>query len=112
MVRGVRIASLVTLWLVPLLIFVSALSSNWVTTWRTLGVPSMTPHFLDLSGFPAAIETLHQGGDPLVANPTDPMHRTMNYPEFGCTCFRQPELLAEAFRGWHSYSAPSTWLAS
>jgi hypothetical protein len=40
----------------------------------------MTPHFLDLSGFPAAIETLHQGGDPLVANPTDPMHRTMNYP--------------------------------
>jgi hypothetical protein len=80
MVRGVRIASLVTLWLVPLLIFVSALSSNWVTTWRTLGVPSMTPHFLDLSGLPAAIETLHQGGDPLVANPTDPMHRTMNYP--------------------------------
>jgi hypothetical protein len=80
MVRRVRIVTLVTLWLVPLLIFVSAFSSNWVTTWRTLGVPSMTPPFLDLQGIPGAIETLHQGGDPLVANPADPMHRTMNYP--------------------------------
>jgi hypothetical protein len=80
MVRGVRIASLVTLWLVPLLIFVSALSSNWVTTWRTLGVPSMTPHFLDLYLIPTGIETLHNGGDPLAANPADPLHRSMNYP--------------------------------
>jgi hypothetical protein len=80
MVRGVRIASLLTLWLVPLLIFVSAFSSDWVTSWRTLGVPAMTPHFLDLQSIPAAIETLHQGGDPLIANPADPTHRPMNYP--------------------------------
>jgi hypothetical protein len=80
MVRGVRIASLVTLWLVPLLIFVSAFSSDWVTTWRPLGVPSMTPHFLDLYNIPTAIETLHKGGDPLVSNPADPSHRPLNYP--------------------------------
>jgi len=80
MVRGVRMASLATLWLVPLLTFVSAFSSDWVTAWRTLGVPAMTPHFLDLQSIPAAIETLHKGGDPLVANPADAMHRPMNYP--------------------------------
>jgi hypothetical protein len=43
-------------------------------------VPSMTPPFLVLQGIPGAIQTLRQGGDPLVANPADPMHRTMNYP--------------------------------
>jgi Glycosyltransferase family 87 len=80
MVRGARIATLVTLWLVPLLIFVSAFSSDWVATWRPLGVPSMTPHFLDLQSIPAAIETLHKGGNPLDANPADPLHRSMNYP--------------------------------
>jgi hypothetical protein len=80
MVRGVRIAALGTLWLVPLLIFVSALSSDWLSTWRPLGVPSMTPHFLDLYVIPTAIETLHKGGDPLDANPADPLHRSMNYP--------------------------------
>src|SRR6202035_3573566 len=80
MVRGARIATLVTLWLVPLLIFVSAFSSDWIATWRSLGVPSMTPHFLDLQSIPAAIETLHKGGNPLAANPADPLHRSMNYP--------------------------------
>lgn len=80
MLRGVRIAALATLWLVPLLILVSAFSSGWVTTWRALGVPSMTPPFLDLYGIPASVETLHQGLDPMVTNPSDPYHRPLNYP--------------------------------
>jgi hypothetical protein len=80
MVRSVRITALVTLWLVPILIFASALSSDWVKTWQAFGVPSMTPHFLDLYNIPTAVETLHNGGDPLVANPLDPFHRPMNYP--------------------------------
>jgi hypothetical protein len=80
MVRSVRIATLVTLWLVPLLIFVSAFNSGWVKTWSAFGVPSMEPHFLDLYSVPTGIETLHKGGDPLVANPADPLRRPLNYP--------------------------------
>jgi len=80
MLRGVRTAAVAILWLVPLLIFVSAFSSGWVHTWRTFGVPSMTPPFVDLYSIPTAIETLHQGGDPLVKNLADPYHRPLNYP--------------------------------
>src|SRR5580658_1166888 len=80
MVRGTKIAAVAALWLVPLFIFVSAFSGNWVATWRAVGVPSMTPHFLDLYGIPTAIETLHSGGDPMISNQADPLHRRMNYP--------------------------------
>lgn len=80
MLRSVRTAAVAALWLVPLLIFVSAFSSEWVGTWRTFGVPSMTPRFVDLDSIPTAIETLHQGGDPLVKNWADPYHRPLNYP--------------------------------
>ena len=92
MARGVRIASLVTLWLVPLLILVSAFSSGWVGTWRTLGVPSVMPHFADLYSIPAAVETLHQGGDPLVMNSRDPYHRSMNYPRVWLYLFSAAEI--------------------
>jgi hypothetical protein len=78
--RSVRTASLATLWLVPLLILVSAFSSGWISTWHTVGVPAMTPSFLDLYSIPTAVETLHEGGDPLVTNARDPYHRAMNYP--------------------------------
>ena len=80
MPRGVRLATLLTLWLVALLIFVSAFSWDWVSTWRKVGVPSLTPRFADLYVITAGIETLHEGGDPLAANPADPYHRPMNYP--------------------------------
>ena len=80
MLRAVRITTLVGLWLVPLLILVSAFNSNWVQTWKALHIPSMTPRFLDLCSIPTGIETRHKGGDPLVANPADPIRRPMNYP--------------------------------
>jgi hypothetical protein len=80
MLRGVRIAALATLWLVPLLILVSAFSSGWNSTWRAFGVPSMTPRFLDSYNISTAVETFHGGGDPLVMNWGDPYHRPMNYP--------------------------------
>jgi Glycosyltransferase family 87 len=87
LVRSVRIATLATLWLVPLFLFVSAFSSDWVSTWRAVGVPSMTPKFLDLYSIPTGVETLHNGGDPLVANPGDPYHRPMNYPRIWLYAF-------------------------
>jgi hypothetical protein len=80
MLRGVRIAALTTLWLVPLLILVSAFNGGWVRTWRAFGVPSMTPQFLDSYNISTAVETLHGGRDPLVMNLGDPYHRPMNYP--------------------------------
>ena len=43
MLRAVRLTTLVGLWLVPLLILVSAFKSNWVQTWKALHIPSMTP---------------------------------------------------------------------
>jgi hypothetical protein len=80
MLRAVRITTLVGLWLVPLLIMVIAFNSSWVQTWKVFHVPSMTPRFLDLCSIPTGIETWHKGGDPLVANPADPIGRPMNYP--------------------------------
>jgi hypothetical protein len=78
--RGVRIGALATLWLVPILIFTSAFSSSWVGTWRSFGVPSMTPKFVDLEVITSGIETLHKGIDPMLTNLADPYHRPMNYP--------------------------------
>jgi hypothetical protein len=80
MVRSVRIATLATLWLIPIVIFVLALRSDWVTTWRPLHVPNPISKFVDLYSIPSGIETLHKGGDPLVANPAELFHRPMNYP--------------------------------
>src|ERR1700682_4636194 len=54
-VGSVKSVSLLTLWLVPLLIFASAFSSNWIPTWRALGVPSMLPRFADLSTIPEGL---------------------------------------------------------
>jgi hypothetical protein len=80
MLRGVRIAALTTLWLVPLLILVSAFNFGWVSSWRTVGVPAIQPRFLDFYNIATAVETFHRGGDPLVMNWGDPYHRPMNYP--------------------------------
>jgi hypothetical protein len=57
MIRTVRICSLLTLWLVPLLVFVSAFSSDGIPAWRAIGVPAMLPRFADLSTIPEGLET-------------------------------------------------------
>jgi len=87
MLRTVKIASLATLWLVPLLVLVSAFSSDWIPAWRTLGVPAMLPRFADLSTIPEGLETLRQGKDPLVTNPADALGRPVNYPRIWLTLF-------------------------
>jgi len=67
--------------------------------------------FLDLYVIPTGIETLHNGGDPLAANPADPLHRSMNYPRVWLYLFSAAGITrGNVFRGWHSYSALSTWL--
>jgi hypothetical protein len=81
--------------MVPILIFASALSSDWVKTWRPFGVPSMTPHFLDLYNIPTALETLHKGQDPLLANPADPLHRSLNYPRIWLYLFSAARVTRE-----------------
>jgi hypothetical protein len=87
MLRTVKIASLATLWLVPLLIFVSAFSSSWIPTWRALGVPAMLPRFADLSTIPECLETLQRGQDPLVTNPAEATGRPVNYPRIWLRLF-------------------------
>jgi hypothetical protein len=87
MLRTVKIASLATLWLVPLLILVAAFSSDWIPTWRTLGVPAMLPRFADLSTIPEGLETLQKGKDPLVTNPADALGRPVNYPRIWLSLF-------------------------
>jgi hypothetical protein len=80
MLRTVKTASVATLWLVPLLVFVAAFSSGWIPAWRAVGVPAMLPRFADLSTIPEGLETLRHGQDPLVTNPADPLGRPVNYP--------------------------------
>jgi hypothetical protein len=80
MLRTIKIASLSTLWLAPLLIFILAFSSSWIPTWQALGVPAMLPRFGDLTSIPEGLETLRQGKDPLVANPADALGRPLTYP--------------------------------
>ena len=47
---------------------------------RAVRVTPLPIHFLDLQGFPTGIEVYRRGGDPLIANPLDPMQRPLNYP--------------------------------
>jgi hypothetical protein len=69
MVRGVRLMALVCLWLAPLLILYTALASNWVSTWETFAVPSMSPPFMDLCAITNGVKVQQPGGDPLINNP-------------------------------------------
>lgn len=87
MLRNCKIASLAMLWLVPLLIFSAAFSSEWLGVWRTFGVPSMLPRFADLSTIPEGLETMRHGQDPLVTNPTDALRRPVNYPRIWLQVF-------------------------
>jgi len=63
------------------------------------GRASMTPHFLDLYVIPTGIETLHNGGDPLAANPADPLHIHELPASLVVSIFRQPGLLAKRLEG-------------
>ncbi|HUC52693.1 MAG TPA: hypothetical protein VMR90_01525 [Candidatus Cybelea sp.] len=80
MTRGIRIAALACLWLVPTLLLSTSLLSDWTFVWERVHVPSYTPPFLDLRSITSGLKTVQHGGDPLIANPRDPLRRTMNYP--------------------------------
>jgi hypothetical protein len=80
MVRGIRLMTLASLWLVPILIFSTALASDWSSVWETLQVPTWGASFMDLRVITSGVKTQQQGGDPLSSNPTDHWHRPMNYP--------------------------------
>jgi len=95
MARGARLAALLTLWSVAFLIFAFSFSSDWAGTWRKVGVSPLSPPFADLYVIPTAIETLHEGGDPLLANPADPYHRPMNYPRVWLYLFSAARITRE-----------------
>jgi hypothetical protein len=78
--REVKISLLVVLWSVPLLILSFAIYGNWKTAWSGFGAPGIAGHFQDVEVITSAVQTYHQGGDPLVENPADFWHRPMNYP--------------------------------
>jgi hypothetical protein len=80
MLRPAKIAALAVLWLVPTLIFAAAFSSGWIPAWHSVGVPAILPRFADLATIPYGVQALHRGLDPLISSPTDPLHRTVNYP--------------------------------
>jgi len=78
---------LVVLWVLPAAIFVGSLKYGWLDTWTAVGVTSYRPPFLDLRVITSGLTTLHHGGDPLVANPADPLGRTLNYPRVWLVLF-------------------------
>jgi hypothetical protein len=80
MIRGVRIGALLLLWLIPTCIFAKALTGDWLATWHEFHLPSMLPRFLDMDGITTGVEVLHQGGNPLAAEPADSLQRTVKYP--------------------------------
>jgi hypothetical protein len=49
-------------------------------TWHLWNLPTMRPPFADARAITAGAESHRAGFDPLVANPSDPWHRVMNYP--------------------------------
>jgi|GEM_PF-2772748 len=51
----------------------------WANAWEVWAVEPMAPLFSDLSVGLAAIEEVRRGGDPVLANPLDPLGRTHIY---------------------------------
>jgi len=100
-----------TLWLIPLLIFVSALPPTGLPPGGHWAFPPWTPHFLDLLVFPPRLR-LCTKWNPLVAKShgSDAPHHEL--PPSWLYLFRQPELLAEASEGGTPILRHSTWLAS
>jgi hypothetical protein len=79
-IRGSKIAMLGVLWAAPLLILARAFSHGWIRVWGAVGIPSYVPPFFDLRAITSGLVIASWGGDPLVSNPFDPLHRAMNYP--------------------------------
>ena len=78
--RGIRIAILAALWLVPLVLLLLAFHFGWQVVWSSIGVPAEQVRFPDLRSITGALTTLRAHGDPYVANPADPWQRALNYP--------------------------------
>ncbi len=76
------------LWIVPATLFAFAFSRGWEPVWKSVGVSSMSPPFLDLRGLTTGLKVEQQGGDPLVANPLDPSKRPLNYPRIWLRLFK------------------------
>lgn len=88
MARGTKIAALAVLWLVPLLIFPLAFTTDWPTFWNRLLIPTEKGPFLDLGSITSAVKIVERGGDPLAANSLDVYHRPMNYPRIWLYLFK------------------------
>jgi hypothetical protein len=78
--RAIRWVSLVVLWAAPAVVLSLSFSTDWVSVWKKLHVPSLRPYFTDLRSITSGVKTQQEGGDPLVKNPYDPWNRTLNYP--------------------------------
>ncbi len=63
-----------------LAIAAAVLLFGWTPTWAALTVPTDLPTFSDMRSVQGAIDAVHHGLNPQVANPADPWHRTMDYP--------------------------------
>jgi hypothetical protein len=75
--RRIALSVFIAGWLA---IAVAVLLFGWKPTWGTLTVPTETPSFSDMRSVQSAIDAVHHGLNPQVANPADPWHRTMDYP--------------------------------
>ena len=71
-------------------LFLGGPLSEYRDRWRQLGVDARETTFLDLYVFPAAREILAAGGDPVQANPADPLKRLYNYPSLWLSFMRYP----------------------
>jgi len=86
-VRAIKIIALACLWLAPFLILARAFASDWVSVWSVFRVPTMSPPFMDLHAITDGVKTLKEGGDPLINNPADPLHRRLPYPRIWAHLF-------------------------
>ena len=75
--RRIAVSVFVAGWLA---IAAAVLLFGWKPTWGTLTVPTDLPTFSDMRSVQGAIDAVHRGLNPQVANPADPWHRTMDYP--------------------------------
>src|SRR6516165_9800306 len=53
---------------------------GWTRTWSAVFVPTMSPPFADMRGIQGAVKSTEEGLNPLISNPNDPWHRSLNYP--------------------------------
>ena len=65
---------------VMLLLLFALLHFGWTKGWAAVQVAGYPPAFADMRTVQAALASEKAGLDPMVANPTDPYQRPMNYP--------------------------------